>query len=157
RTTANAEEAQARQTFGEALRVAEGIGDVYRELLKQGPIDEAHLHKLLVEKTARVPGVRTFVIFDAKQQAVAGTLTYPLNASSLFGRGMPLDAVTDIGRDLFVAPIYKDLRPDRLGVWHLPLGLMVKDDDGLLRGYVVAMLDPDFFSKRYATLDAGPH
>ena len=59
---------------------------------------------------------------------------------------------------MFFGQLYKNVRPGVFADnWFLPFGKIVRDHQGMLRGYVVALFNANFFAKYYSTLDFGPH
>ena len=149
---------QAAQTFGETLRMTEGMADVYREQLSRNQVSESVLHPLMARKLPRMQGLFTFTIFDADHNGVAGSRTYPVDVSPLISSGMSFDTFTDIGDDMFFGQVYQNVRRGTLeGAWLLPFGKVVRDGNDIVRGYVVALFEADYFKNYYSTLNFGPH
>ena len=149
---------QAAQTFGETLRMAEGVADGYREQIAHNQFDESVMHKMMSAKLPRAQGLFTFTLFDARHNGIAGSRTYPVDVSALFSSGMSFDTFTDIGDDMFFGQVYQNvLRNARVDAWFLPFGKIVRDGDGSVRGYVVALFEANFFKNYYSTLNFGPH
>ncbi len=147
---------QAAQTFGDTLRMTEGVADVYLEQLAHNQVDEASLHRLMSAKLPHMQGLFTVTLFDTERRGIAGSRTYPVDVSVLLTSGMAFDAFTDIGDGIFFGQLYKNIRPGWLaGEWFLPYGKIVRDDSGIVRGYVVALFNANFFAQYYATLDFG--
>lgn len=149
---------QAAQTFGDSLRMAEGVADVYREQLAHNQVSEAALHQLMSAKLPRMQGLVTFTLFDTERRGIAGSRSYPVDVSMILTSGMSFESFSDIGDDMFFGRLYKNIRPGALAdLWFLPFGKIVRDQNDILRGYVVALFNADFFAKYYATLDTGAH
>ncbi|MHB1205976.1 MAG: sensor histidine kinase [Rhodospirillaceae bacterium] len=149
---------QAAQTFGETLRMTEGVADVYREQLAHNQVSEAALHKLMSEKLPRTQGLVTFTLFDTGHNGIAGSRSYPVDVSMILTSGMSFENFADIGDDRFFGQVYQNSRRDtRVGAWFLPFGKIVRDGNEIVRGYVVALFDADFFKNYYSTLNFGPH
>lgn len=149
---------QAAQTFGDSLRMAEGVADVYREQLIHNQVSEAALHQLMSAKLPRMQGLITFTLFDTERRGIAGSRSYPVDVSMILTSGMSFEAFADIGDDMFFGRLYKNIRPGILAdQWFLPFGKIVRDHQDIVRGYVVALFNADFFAKYYATLDTGAH
>jgi two-component system cell cycle sensor histidine kinase PleC len=163
RNTAKAAESHATQTFGETYRILQGIADVYEFQLelaaqKKTAFDEAHLHKVLAEKLSTAPAVSTFFVLDENYTGVAASRRLPVDLSRVYISGISFDGFTEVGEDLVLGQLYKDQGPTApKESWLLPLGAKVKDKDGILRGFVFAILRARFFSDYYATLDIGPN
>ncbi len=158
RAAMNTVQYQAAQTFGETLRMTEGVADVYREQLAHNQVDEAALHRLMSAKLPRMQGLITFTLFDTQQNGVAGSRSFPVDVSMILTSGMSFDSFTDIGDDMFFGRIYINARPGALAdMWFLPLGKIVRDSQDIVRGYVVALFNADFLTKYYTTLHFGAH
>ena len=149
---------QAAQTFGETLRMTEGVADVYREQLAHNQVDEASLHRLMSAKLPRMQGLITFTLFDTEHNGVAGSRSFPVDVSMILTSGMAFESFTDIGDDMFFGHVYKNVRPGALAdLWFLPFGKIVRDNQDIVRGYVVALFNADFLARYYGTLDFGAH
>lgn len=149
---------QAAQTFGETLRMTEGVADVYREQLAHNQVSEAALHKLMSAKLPRTQGLVTFTLFDTDHKGIAGSRSYPVDVSMILTSGMSFENFADIGDDMFFGQVYQNARSGtRAGAWFLPFGKIVRDGNEIVRGYVVALFDADFFKNYYSTLNFGPH
>jgi signal transduction histidine kinase len=164
RNTVRAIESHATKTFGETFRIIEGIADIYRHELEHqragqiGVIDEIHLHNLIADKLKLAPAVMSFFIADEKFKGVAGSRTYPVDMSRVLSTGLSFDNLIDIGDDLFVGQLYKDVNPTAPpDIWMLPVGVRVRDAAGRTRGYVFAIMVTHFFTNYYSTLDVGAH
>jgi hypothetical protein len=149
---------QAAQTFGETLRMTEGVADVYREQLAHNQVNEAVMHKLMSAKLPRTQGLITFTLFDINRNGIAGSRSYPVDVSMILTSGMSFADFVDIGDDMFFGRVYQNTRRDtRAGAWFLPFGKIVRDNNDVVHGYVVALFDADFFKNYYSTLNFGPH
>lgn len=58
---------QAAQTFGDTLRIAEDVADVYREQLVHNQVSETSLHQLMSGKLPRMQGLVAFTLFDTER------------------------------------------------------------------------------------------
>ncbi|MBX7199035.1 MAG: sensor histidine kinase [Rhodospirillaceae bacterium] len=149
---------QAAQTFGDTLRMSEGVADVYREQLAHNQVNEATLHQLMSAKLPRMQGLVTFTLFDTEHHGIAGSRSYPVDVSMIITSGMSFETFADIGDDMFFGQLYRNIRPGLLvDQWFLPFGKIVRDAGGIVRGYVVALFNANFFAQYYATLDPGAH
>ena len=150
---------QAALTFGETLRMSEGVADVYREQLVHNQVSEAALHNLMGAKLPRMPGLVTFTLFDTQHNGIAGSRSFPVDVSMILTSGMDFEAFADIGDDMFVGQTYKNALSQGpfADMWFLPFGKIVRDGQDIVRGYVVALFGTDFFAKYYSTLDFGAH
>ena len=164
RNTAKAIESHATQTFGETYRIMEGIADVYKheveyEVGKQGArADEAYLHNLMAAKLAFAPAVMSFFVVDENLKGVAGSRTFPVEIELIYRTGMSFEAVQDVGGDLVLGEVYRNISPTAApDSWLLPVGVRIKDAKGAFRGYVFALVRTEFFADHYKTLDVGPH
>ncbi len=146
----------AAQTFGDTLRITEGVADVYREQLAHNQVDEASLHRLMRAKLPRMQGLFTFTLFDTQHHGIAGSRSYPVDVSMIVASGLPFDTFADVGDDMFFGRVYRNIRPGSLAdMWFLPFGKIVRDSEDAVRGYVVALFNADFFAQYYATLPLG--
>jgi len=162
RNTAKAVESHAGRTFGETFRILEGIADVYEHHLERSaPGDsgtESYLHKLLAEKLKVAPAVMTFVVVDKNRQGVAGARTIPVDIQRVYLTGLAFDSLAEVGGDLLLGKVYMDMRPNApQESWLLPLGAKVRDRNGAVQGYVIAIVRARFFVDYYSTLDVGTH
>ncbi|MBY0509499.1 MAG: hypothetical protein K2P94_05035 [Rhodospirillaceae bacterium] len=164
RNTVRAIESHATKTFGETFRIVEGIADMYRHELEHqhrgtvAQIDQRYLHKLMAEKLDLAPAVMSFFIVDENFNGVAGSRTYPVDMSRVYITGLSFEKSIDIGNDLIVGQLYKDVRPGAPpDIWMLPVGARVRDAAGVLRGYVFAIILTHYFTDYYTTLDVGAH
>jgi signal transduction histidine kinase len=164
RNTVRAIESHATKTFGETFRIIEGIADTYRHELehthtgKIGDVDQKYLHQLMADKLKLAPAVMSFFIADDKFNGVAGSRTFPVDMSRVLRTGLSFDGLIEIGDDLLVGQLYKDVNPNAPpDIWMLPVGVRVKDSAGLTRGYVFAIMVTHFFTNYYTTLDVGAH
>jgi signal transduction histidine kinase len=163
RNTVRTIESHATKTFGETFRVMQGIADLYRHELEHHRgqatrIDQDYLHKLMAEKLALTPAVRSFFITDENFNGVAGSRTYPVNMARIYQTGLSFENAIDVGDDLIVGQLYKNVHPGAApDIWMLPVGTKVRDSAGHVRGYVFALLLTHYFTGYYTTLDVGAH
>ena len=163
-STARTIQSRASQTFGETFRVLEGVADVYRHAveqdeLKEGKaVNETYLHDLMAAKLPNEPAVMTYFMLDKDYKGIAGARTFPVDVGKAYLSGISFEAITDIGGDLIVGEIYKDLRPTASpNSWIYPIGVRVMDRNGTVLGYVFALVRQEFFEKYFASLDVGPN
>ncbi len=159
RNTSRTAEAHASQTFGETVRIIEGIADVYSYELaaKAGrPADQAYLHRILADKLKSAPAVMSFFILDEHFEGVAGSRSFPVDISRVLLTGMSFASIMPVGERLLLGEPYLNQRTDAPpDQWMLPLGVRVLGSEGQVTGYIFALLDPHFFGDYYATLDVG--
>ena len=100
-----------------------------------------HLNSRLATVVASTEGLRSLLVVDGNGTATAS------NRQELVGinfrdqeryRTMSRDANPDI---LYVSAPFKT----PLGIWTISLGRVILDDQGRFNGYVLAILDPDYF------------
>ena len=100
-----------------------------------------HLNSRLSTVVASTEGLRSLLVVDGNGTATAS------NRQELVGmnfrdqeryRTMSRDANPDI---LYVSAPFKT----PLGIWTISLGRVILDDQGRFNGYVLAILDPDYF------------
>lgn len=157
-------QSHATQNFGETFRVLEGIADIYRHAVEQGElkdgkiINETYLHDLMATKLPRAPAVMTYFLLDKDYVGIAGARTFPVDVGRAYLSGISFEAITDIGSDLLVGEVYRDLRPQAPpNTWIYPVGARVMDKNGALQGFAFALIRPEFFAKYFAGLDVGAH
>ena len=109
--------------------------------LLSDPHDLRRLNHRLAALVASTEGLRTLLVVDAQGRAFAS------NREALIG--------TDFHDQERYRTMSRDANPDRLyvsapfktplGHWALSLGRVVVDDQGRFNGYVLAILDPEYF------------
>lgn len=164
RNTLMTVEGHATQVLNETYHVLQGISDVYLHELERnqtsenGAVDEMYLHKLLAEKLRLSPAVMSFFIIGPNHEGIAGSRSYPIDASRAKESGVIFDSIIGGDDALMVGPMFYSTDTAMVPrVWVLPVGIKVQDETGQLRGYIFAMLHTGYFSDFYATLDVGAH
>ena len=152
-------ESHATLTFRETFRILEGVADVYEREREAGRFDEEYLHDLMADKLKVAPAVASFFIADAKFRGLAGSVTYPVNIGLVYLSGMSFEALEDVGGDVLIGQLYKNINPTSAtaGAWFVPAGVKIKDAKGEVVGYVVALIRAQYFSDYYASIDVGAH
>ena len=84
-------QSEATLTFGETLRVADGVADLYREQIAHNQVDEASLHKVLADKAAAParPGA-LHACSTPSTKASPDRVPIPVDVSMILTSGMSL-------------------------------------------------------------------
>jgi signal transduction histidine kinase len=153
RNAANAATSHASRVFGDTYRVLEGLGDFYQHQLEHEGVDDRRVHEMLKEKLQITPDVYVFSIFDPQFQGVASGRSYPMNVERYRQAGVPLQELGATGSGRLFGPLYKVAVLE--DSWNLPLGATVRSEEGVVQGYITALIPTARFSDYYQSLDVG--
>lgn len=151
-------ESQVDKFLREYEQFLTGIGYFYHEALENGSFDEKKLHDHLVRREQEMAESRVLFILDVNRTALVSARLYPVPDRmkgvevGFWPKWVPGDA------DYFVG----ELRKGRVEMlfpgetpWGFPVFKAVKDSNGVLRGYVAAILRPNVFASFIDGLEVG--
>lgn len=151
-------ESQVDKVLREYEQFLTGIGYFYHEALANGSFDEKRLHEHLVMRTAEMPDSRVLFILDAERTALVSASAYPIPERM---KGIEVGFWPDWSpddADYFVGELRQG-RPEMSATgeaaWGFPVFKAVRDRDGILRGYVAAILRPTVFQDFIDGLEVG--
>ena len=142
--------ARTIETVDLALSVVINRVESPRVLAKDA--DAFEIHRVLSDRIADAPQIRSMVVLDAAGDAVHDAGAFParrFNASESDFFNVHRD------RDDLGLYIGTPVRNRLTGKWMITLSRRVNEADGSFKGVVVAVLDPGYFQDFYGSMDIG--
>lgn len=151
-------ESQVDKVLREYEQFLTGIGYFYLEALENGNFDQEKLHDHLVLREQEMASSRVLFILDTERTALVSARAFPIPEKRKgIEVGFSPDYVPE-GADYFIGKLAKgppDLENSDDSLWGFPVFKAVRDRNGVLRGYVAAILRPTVFQTFIDGLEVG--